>query len=210
MSFLFSCCTNGAEVDTAQEVFAEPRAFDAQPGGAYDADSNAFTCLVKREEGEWGMVCDRWGDCIQIIQVNSGKVKAYNDTVEAELQLIPGDLIVQIDGKAVHPQSLTELKHLARAEFTVVRPPRRSVKVTKEDSAQWGLKMTYQSGRSSCLRVNTINEGGVKAYNATAGKGSQVSDFDFILSVNGCQADPQKMLEVFKGCSAIELTVMRV
>jgi len=166
--------------------------------------------MGKRDEGEWGIVCDSWGDCIQIVKVNSGKVKDYNDAVEAELQLAPGDIVVQIDGKDVHEQSLPELKAMAQAEFKIVRPPRRSVNVTKEESDKWGLKMTYQNRRSTCLRVNEVKEGGMKVYNTTAEMGAQVNATDFIVGVNGCQADPQKMLEAFRGCSEVDMTIMRI
>jgi len=165
---------------------------------------------VKRDDGEWGMLCDSWGDCIQIIKVNGGKVKDYNDAVDAALQLTPGDVIVQIDGKDVHPQSLPDLKDMTQAEFKVVRPAHRSLNVTKEESDKWGLKMTYQNRRSSCLRVNAVNDGGMKAYNATAGIDTQVKEADFIVGVNGCQADPQKMLEVFRGCSEVDMTIIRL
>jgi len=208
--FLFSCCTTGAEVATAQEVVIEPVSATARLENGETETTESFTCLVKRDDGEWGMLCDSWGDCIQIIKVNGGKVKDYNDTVEAALQLTPGDFIVQIDGKDVHPQSLPELKHLARAEFRIVRPARRSVSVTKECSDQWGLKMAFQTGRSSCLRVNAVSDGGIKAFNATADTTSQVKESDFILRINDFQADPQKMLEAFKGCSELDLVIMRI
>jgi len=207
--FLFSCCTTGAEVATAQEVVIEPVSSTARPENG-ESETESFTCLVKRNDGEWGMLCDSWGDCIQIIKVNGGKVKDYNDTVEAELQLTPGDVIVQIDGKDVHPQSLPDLKDLAQAEFKVVRPAHRSLNVTKEESEKWGLKMTYQNRRSSRLRVNAVNDGGMKAYNAMAGIDTQVKEADFIVGVNGCQADPQKMLEVFRGCSEVDMTIIRL
>jgi len=209
-----SCCTGetGREIEKAQEIVLEAMSFAAKPEVAEtERHDTTFTCTVNREEGQWGMLCDSWGDCLQIVRVRGGKVTEYNDGVDAALKLTPGDMIVQIDGKDVHSESLRGLKDVTQAEFKVRRLVHRKVKVTKADSQNWGLKMTYQKGRSFCLRVNSLNDGAVKEYNYLASNAdSQIKPADFILSVNGCREDPQKMLEVFRGCSDIDLTIMRL
>jgi len=212
--FLCSCCTTdtGREVEKESEIVLESQSYAMHPEGFETAGRDStFTCTVKRDDGEWGMLCDSWGDCIQVVRVRGGKVTEYNDGVHAALQLTPGDVILQVDGKDVRPESLRELKEVAAAEFMVRRPAHSKVKVTKADTQKWGLKMTYQKGRSFCLRVNAVNDGAVKDYNyLSAHANSQIKPADFILSVNGCQDDPQKMLEMLRGSSDVDLTIMRL
>jgi len=206
--FLCSCCITdtGRDVEKAQEIVLEPQSFAARP-----ESDDTFICSIKREGGEWGLICDSWGDCIQIVRVKGGKVKQYNDGVDASVQLTPGDIILQIDGKEANPQTLRELKDLAQAEFKVRRLVRDKVKVTKADSQKWGLKMSYQKGRSFCLRINSVsNEGAMEEHNLSADANSKIKDSDFILSANGCQQDPEKMLGLFKGCTEVDLTIMRM
>jgi len=214
--FLCSCCTtvSGREVEKAQEIVLEglePQSFAAQPTGfELEGHWDAFTCKVRREDGEWGMLCDSWGDCIQIVRVNGGKVGEYNDSVNTALKLTRGDIILQVDGKNVHPESLRQLKHAPKADFKVKRLVPSKVKVTKAESQLWGMKMSYQKGRSLCLRVTAVNDGAMKEYNQAVDAGSQIKPSDFIVSVNGCQGDPKKMLEVFRNSSDIDLTIMRL
>jgi len=201
-----SCCT-GAEASAQPEIVMsfEPKA--ALPE-KYAAER--FACKVERGDGEWGMKCDGWENCIQVLSVTAGKVQEYNDSVGSALQLLPGDFTLQVNGKDVKRGTLPELKPVQQAEFEVARPVPFSLKVTKADGTTWGLRMSYQQARSSCLRVMAINDGGVREHNETAVDRDQVKEQDFIVSVNGCRGNPEKMLEAFKNCSEIELEMLRL
>jgi len=204
--FCCTCCTNGAEVETTQETVIA-LSFAARAGGM---DSEEFTCSVARDEGEWGMTCDSWGDCIHIVKVQNGKIKEYNDTADPDQQLAPGAMILQINGSALHAQSMPMLKHMTQAEFKVVRPVQFVLAITKDETEKWGLKMNYQNGRSSYLRVTSINEGAVRSHNKLAEPASEIRENDFIISANDVENDPQRMLEVFSSCSEIELVLARL
>jgi len=185
---------------------------DVQPACAAIPDESApFTCKVQRDDAKWGAVLDGWGDCIQVVSVEEGKIQEYNSSAGDQEKICPGSFIVQIDGKAVTKESKKALNDMLEADFKIALPSMFQVRIEngkRPEGMGWGLVLNYQAKRSTCLRIRTIKEGGVAEYNKDAA--TLVKEDDFIVEVNGCRDDPVKMLEAFKNSVELDLTLMRL
>jgi len=204
---MFFCCCTSAPVETTAEFVT-----DVQPACAVIPDeSTPFTCKVNRDDAKWGAVLDGWSDCIQVLSVEEGKIQEYNESAGDQEKIMPGSFIVQIDGKNVTKESKRSLQKMPEADLKIVRPTVFQVHIEKgkrPEGMGWGLMLHYQVKRSTCLRIRTVKEGGVAEFNKDAEM--LVREGDFIIEVNGCRDDPEKMLEAFKGSDELDMTLMRL
>lgn len=146
----------------------------------------------------------------EVIGLVDGLVKTYNLTASEDKKVVPGHLVMGINGKSGDKTAMLNELHLQSIVKLVVAPRTTfAVQLAKPESGSLGMNLTYEDKCKSILFLGCLPDSAVDVYNKTAPSGEQVVAGDRILEVNGVTGQPQKMLEAMKDATQLSLKVAR-
>lgn len=181
--------------------------------------------LEKGNERKWGLVLDPWlfgTQAVQVISVSMGSVAEHNATTPVEKQLLPGDLIVGVNGFTDAKQMVSEVRRAEKLSLLVCRPTQFRAKM-ETGGQPLGVTLSYQkktpltgtlpaAPQSACVRIKDVLEEGVfKAYNDDPGRdGFEVKKCDFIQVVNGISGSAVSILDAMKKAETLDMVLLRL
>jgi hypothetical protein len=180
------------------EVVEEPAPEDEQPPEEVleEKPVDVFEYALEREdEGQkWGFDVDVWDVGLQILKIVDGRVSTLNAQEGAKQLLQVNDFIVAINGVNVTDGAKRDdIKTGKNIMLKVARPTQLMVTLKKDQGeTRWGLAFSHQNDVSSCLKIKSVVEGAVQAYNKTEDDDApKVLPGDFVSSACGVEGQAQ-------------------
>jgi len=197
------------EQDSSGHITSRSLVTTANIGGS----NPEFTIAVERAAGaSLGLNLDALdGTSLIISSVKAGPIRLYNETVEDDLQLQPGDSIVGVNGSQGSAEALLErLKTDLALELTIRRPKVFSISIPRA-YGPLGLQVEHAPSGTSLL-VKMVNPGLIKDWNL-AHRGQGIKRRDRVITVNGLQGNPAELMANMKMAAVqgdrLEITVGR-
>lgn len=148
--------------------------------------------------------------CLEIIDVDETheSVKAYNAAAEAGRKLVPGHLILAVNGASDSVAvMLASWKESTEVNCVVCRPVEFTINVIKVEGGM-GIDVTH-STKGTSLLVEGIQAGPVLKWNKSNPE-KKVQVADRIVAINGVRGSPTELKGALKGASGkIELVIAR-
>lgn len=213
---MFCCCVapNRDEVEITSAVVFAPSLDEVgdtpTPDKAIAPSWHRFECTVERQSGEWGMTCDQWEDCFQLVKLEAGRIQDYNDSATHEQMLLVDDFILEVNDKPVSRNMFRSMRSMKTMKLKIVRPMRIDVKVIRNCGESWGLNVTFQQKQSSCVRIGSIKDGAAQQHNLSAHPSAKLEVKDFIANINGKSGAPDDMLDLCKSTDVLNLSLLRL
>mmetsp|Transcript_96862 Transcript_96862/g.172385 ORF Transcript_96862/g.172385 Transcript_96862/m.172385 type:complete len:312 (-) Transcript_96862:152-1087(-) len=176
-------------------------------------DGKEFTVTIERAAGaSLGLNLDALdGISLVVSSVKAGPVRAYNESVDEDEQLQPGDSILEVNGVRDSSQALLDrLKLDSALTLSVKRPRVLSISITRA-YGPLGLQVEHAPNGTTLL-VMKVNPGLIKDWNLSH-RGLGIKRRDRVSCVNGLRGNPTELMARMKQAAVqnekLELEVCR-
>mmetsp|Transcript_19572 Transcript_19572/g.58684 ORF Transcript_19572/g.58684 Transcript_19572/m.58684 type:complete len:215 (+) Transcript_19572:82-726(+) len=206
------CSTDAPVVEKIDNSLTDEKV--AMPMGKSEVLSSAsafkVTLLKPVQDTPLGLHLDLSDNVmVHICGVRQGvsPVVEYNGKASQDLQILPGDYIISVNGVNNDSKRMVEELAKERSLDLEVRHPVTSTVTINRQGGAMGLDLNYaKMGKS--LVIDGIAEGAVMTWNKQ-NPAAMVKKGDRIVAVNGVSGSPSELLENITQSSTVELTMSR-
>mmetsp|Transcript_14763 Transcript_14763/g.51747 ORF Transcript_14763/g.51747 Transcript_14763/m.51747 type:complete len:250 (-) Transcript_14763:56-805(-) len=150
------------------------------------------------------------GSALRIMEVAPGPVAMYNDSVEPERQICPGDFIIEVSGiRKTAKEMFRELLKGGDVKLAISRPFVFTTGPIRKGDGAIGLDLSYHPKAGSVIVQGFCDEGAIPRYNTCVESDLQVKLNDYIVGVNGDGGTAVELVQRLTNSEVIELRITR-
>jgi len=162
-----------------------------------DGPPPEFQVIIEKGEGaaEYGLEIDSQDQkYLQILKVDEGAFKKYNESADPSVQVIKSDFIVSVNN-GMGAEDMIKQFQVPRVAVSLVRALDTALLLENNDGKKkHGLKFPFKMQKNDVLVVMEIGDGYIKEYNDKCGQESQkIRVYDRIVSVKGRVGKPDTL-----------------